>query len=51
MAKLSRFNSAVVRQDNRLIESKFTSHMSEREQKIFNFIISETKKADLKLFT
>lgn len=50
MTKMSRFNSAEVRQDNRLVESRFSSHMTEREQKIFAFIISETKKADLELF-
>ncbi len=45
-----RFNSSEVRQHNRLIEAKFTSHMTEREQKIILYIISEIKKSDRKLF-
>ena len=44
-----RFNSSVVRQSNKLIEAKFTSYMSEQEQKFFAFIITETRKADLEL--
>ncbi len=45
-----KFNSAEVRQHNRLIEAKFTSHMTEREQKIVAYIISEIKYSDKKLF-
>lgn len=50
MSKLTRFNSAIVRQDNRLIEAKFTSYMSEQVQKVLAYIISETKKSDMELF-
>ena len=45
-----KFNNAEVRQHNRLIEAKFTSQMTEREQKIIAYIISETRYADKKLF-
>lgn len=45
-----KFNSSIVVQHNRLIAAKFTSFMTEREQKIIAYIISETKQADEKLF-
>lgn len=50
MNQINTFNSSIVRQHNDLIEAKFTSYMTEREQKIFAYIISETTASDLKLF-
>lgn len=50
MSKLTKFNSAIVHQHNKLIEAKFTSQMSEQVQKVIAYIVSETKKSDMKLF-
>ena len=45
--ELVRYNDSVVTQANRLIESRWTTHMTEQEQKLLAFIISETKESDL----
>ncbi len=47
---MKKFNNNLVVQSNELIEAPFTNHMTEREQKVFAFLVSETKKADIELF-
>jgi plasmid replication initiation protein len=47
---VKKFNNNLVIQANDLIEARFTSHMTEQEQKTLAFIISETKKSDVDLY-
>jgi plasmid replication initiation protein len=47
---VKKFNNNLVIQANDLIEARFTSHMTEQEQKTLLFIISETKNSDVNLY-
>jgi plasmid replication initiation protein len=42
----SKFNSSIVRQANKLVEARFKTPMTEQEQKLIAYIISESKKSD-----
>lgn len=43
----SKFNSSIVRQANKLVEARFKTPMTEQEQKLIAYIISESKKSVL----
>ncbi|HMT03405.1 MAG TPA: replication initiation protein [Burkholderiales bacterium] len=47
---MKKFNNNLVIQSNDLVEARFTTHMTEQEQKTLMFIISETKKSDVDLY-
>ena len=41
-----KFNNSIVRQANKLVEARFKTPMTEQEQKLIAYIISESKKSD-----
>lgn len=48
---MKNFNNNLVKQSNDLVEARFTTHMTEQEQKTLAFIISETKQSDIELYS